>query len=62
MSEAEQPTTPERRELGDRYIVPKSCPDCGSDVEVISGVAVICVNHKVRKTGTQSCEYRLMSG
>ena len=55
--------------MGDIYIIPKGCPECGSDLECTSGIAVKCTNwqHPHNKEwyyngGKRNCSYALMGG
>lgn len=59
---------PERK-IGDIYIEPGGCPECGADLEVRYAVSVMCVNWQhphikgaYRLGGKRDCDYALMSG
>lgn len=55
--------------LGEKYILIGGCPECGSDLEIVSGVMVTCVNWQhpnipeiYYRGGKRNCHYSLMSG
>lgn len=55
--------------MGDVYIKPNGCPECGSDLECCYGIAVICTNYQHPHTedsyyrgGKRNCNYALMGG
>ena len=59
----------ESQEIGKIDIRKGACPKCGSDLEVVSGVSVMCVNwqHPHMKEvyyegGSRSCNYALLGG
>lgn len=55
--------------MGDVYIKPNGCPECGSDLKCTVGVAVMCTNWQHPHTkdwyckgGKRNCNYSLMAG
>jgi hypothetical protein len=55
--------------IGDKYIKPNGCEQCGADLEITYGVAVMCVNWQhphqksmYRKGGLRNCDCAILSG
>ncbi|KFZ25792.1 MAG: hypothetical protein KQ78_01997 [Candidatus Izimaplasma bacterium HR2] len=54
--------------LGDKYTKRGGCPNCGSDLDVVSGCMVMCVNFQhphlkdsYNRKGLRNCNYYLIN-